>query len=89
MRLRAVTVVRLVGALAFRHSRDPYDGKAGWRRPGGQYTSEHHGRTKALTMKRATRPPARVAMWKTSVLYFGTPSPGDTAGWPFVTNSFP
>jgi hypothetical protein len=66
--LRAVAVVRLVGALPLGHLasfsiRRPADG-----RPVGEYTGGHRRRTKGLTTESASRPRRCRAVWKTPVL---------------------
>jgi hypothetical protein len=75
VRLRPMTVVRLVGALALGHTgflsmRRPARG-----RPVGEYTGPHRRRTKALTTESVSRPCSRRAVWKSPVLYSARFSP--------------
>jgi hypothetical protein len=71
VRLRAVTVVRLIGALALGHTRFLSMRRPARGRPGGKYTSAHRRRTKGLTTESASRPRSGRALWKTPVLYSG------------------
>ena len=74
MGLRAMAVVRLVGAFPLGHlvlsMRRPARG-----RPVREYTGRHRRRTKGLTTESASRPRPLRALWKSPVLYSGAPSP--------------